>query len=50
MAFWRCTDDVDDEIGELKATMEKQGHGLTMTEALKYEKYDKGSLKKWFFH
>ena len=30
--------DVDGEIVELKATMEKQGHGLTMTEAMKYEK------------
>ena len=31
----RCTDDVDDEIVEIKATMEKQSHGLTMTEAMK---------------
>ena len=31
----RCTDDVDDEIVEIKATMEKQSHGLTMKEAMK---------------
>jgi len=35
LVWLRCTDDVDDEIVEIKATMEKQSHGLTMKEAMK---------------